>query len=126
MKLNFFISAFLLLYSGVFSFAQHKELIFKNFTQEEGLPSNETYYVFRDSKNYIWIATDQGVVRFNGNKMEHFNLPDNVVFKIREDNKGRIWFFSLTGQLAYFFKESIHPFKYNDSIRKNIKDILFS
>lgn len=125
-KVKLIITTFLLIFFGVNSIAQYKELIFKNFTQEEGLPSNETYFVYRDIKNYIWIATDQGVVRFNGNKMEHFNLPDNVVFKIREDNKGRIWFFSLTGQLAYFFKESIHPFKYNDSIRKNIKDILIT
>ena len=85
---------------------QQKEFIFKNFTQEEGLPSNETYYVFEDSRHYLWIATDLGVVRYNGNKFELFNLPDNVVFKIKEDSKGRIWFFTHTAQLAYFENEN--------------------
>ena len=28
--------------------AQEKEFIFKNFTQEEGLPSNEAYCIFED------------------------------------------------------------------------------
>lgn len=104
-------------------FAQEKEFIFKNFTQEEGLPSNEAYYIFEDSKHYIWAATDLGVVRYNGKKFEQFDLPDNVVFKIKEDSKGRIWFFSHTAQLAYFENEKIHVYKFNSAIRSRIKKI---
>jgi len=115
------------LFAFVFnSFSQHKEFEFKNFTQENGLPSNESYFVYRDSKDFLWFATDQGVVRFNGGKMEHFNLPDNVVFKIREDSKGRIWFFSRTGKLAYFFNGAIYPYQYNDSLAKATENILIT
>lgn len=102
---------------------QQKEYIFKNFTQEEGLPSNEAYYVFEDSRHFLWFATDLGVVRYNGNKFEQFNLPDNVVFKIREDSKGRIWFFSHKAQLAYFENEKIVQFGYNEKIAENISKI---
>ena len=115
------------IFSLIFSLnaaAQPKEFELQNLTQENGLPGNESYFIYRDSKNYLWIATDQGVVRYNGNKMEHFDLPDNVVFKIREDNKGRIWFFSHTGRLAYFFNGIIYPYKYNDIVTASIKDIL--
>ncbi|TNE55574.1 MAG: hypothetical protein EP338_02040 [Bacteroidetes bacterium] len=38
----------------------------KNYTIEHGLPSNETYQVFQDSRGFIWIGTDRGVSRFNG------------------------------------------------------------
>lgn len=106
--------------------SQQREYEFKNITQEDGLPSNESYFVYRDSKDFLWFATDQGVVRYNGSKMEHFNLPDNVVFKIREDSKGRIWFFSRTVKLAHFFNGSIYPYKYNDSIAKYIDNTLIS
>jgi len=106
------------------STAQEKDFEFENFTQANGLPSNESYFVYRDSKNFLWIATDQGVVRYGGNKMERFDLPDNVVFKIREDNKGRIWFFSHTGKLAYFFNGVIKPYKYNNQIAAYINNIL--
>ncbi|MEO6540484.1 MAG: hypothetical protein ABIN74_05825, partial [Ferruginibacter sp.] len=58
------------------SFSQRKGFEFKNFTQENGLPSNESYFVYRDSRDFLWFATDQGVVRYNGNKMELFTLPD--------------------------------------------------
>lgn len=107
-------------------YGQINEAELVNFTQKDGLPSNEAYCVIRDSRNFIWIATDQGVVRFNGSKMEKFELPDNVVFKIREDQKGRIWFFTHTGKLAYFKDEKVWPFRYNDSIRKISESILIT
>lgn len=121
----YFVSVFCLLtnLACLQVFAQEKEFIFKNFTQEEGLPSNEAYNIFEDSRHYIWAATDLGVVRYNGKKFEQFDLPDNVVFKIKEDSKGRIWFFSHTAQLAYFENEKIHPYKFNAAIRSRIKKI---
>lgn len=119
------------LFTGIFlftlpSFSQGKEFNFINYTQENGLPSNESYFIYRDSKEFLWIATDKGVVRYDGNKMENFDLPDNVVFKIREDSKGRVWFFSHTGRLAYFFNGTIYPYKYNDNILKIIKNIIIT
>jgi two-component sensor histidine kinase len=103
-----------------YAHAWQKELLFDNLTQKEGLPSNETYYVFRDSKNYLWFATDKGVTRYNGSKMEYFNLPDNVIFQIREDHKGRIWFFSHTGKLSYFLNGKIYVYPYNKKIKDSI------
>ena len=108
------------------AYSQGREYNFINYTQENGLPSNECYFIYRDSKEFLWIATDKGVVRYDGNKMETFDLPDNVVFKIREDSKGRIWFFSHTGKLSYFFNGIIYPYKFNENISKSIKDILIT
>lgn len=126
MKAGRFIGLVIFSLVTLMAYSQQKEFEFKNITQEDGLPSNESYFVYRDSKDFLWFATDQGVVRYNGSKMEHFNLPDNVVFKIREDSKGRIWFFSRTCKLAYFFNGSIYSYKYNDSIAKHIDNTLLS
>ncbi len=106
------------------SLCQQREYEFRNYSQEDGLPSNESYFVYRDSKDFLWFATDQGVVRFNGSRMERFELSDNVVFKIREDSKGRVWFFTHTGRLSYFYKGAIHPYRYNDSIAKAFKTLI--
>ncbi len=105
-------------------FAQSSSFGITNYRQSEGLPSNECYFIYRDSKNYLWFATDQGVVRFAGKTMEKIQLPDNIVFKITEDVAGRIWFFSQTGKLSYFFHEKVYPYKYNDSIKKHITGLL--
>lgn len=123
MKRSSLLIYFLLVACCQYLCAQQKEFLFKNFTQEEGLPSNEAYYIFEDSRHYIWIATDLGVVRYNGNKFEQFNLPDNVVFKIKEDSKGRIWFFGHKAKFAYLENEKIISYKFNDVIAKNIKNI---
>lgn len=91
----------------------------RNYTKRDGLPSNETYIIFRDSRNYLWIGTDDGVVRFNGTVMEQFGLPDNGVYKISEDEEGRVWFFTQTGRLFYFSGGKVSPYKFNDEILRS-------
>lgn len=114
---------FLLWFPATCLHAQQKEFIVRNFTQEDGLPSNEAYYVFEDSKHFLWICTDNGVVRYNGNKFETFELPDNVVFRMKEDSKKRPWFFSNRGQLCYFEKGKINLHPYNQQVLNRIKKI---
>ena len=118
---------FCLLLSFIFiylkSFSQTEDFILTNLTQANGLPSNETYYIFEDTKHYLWIATDRGLARYNGKKMDYFSLPDNVIFKIKEDKDGRIFFFSQTGLLAYFFNEKIYTYENNDGIKASIQKL---
>jgi ligand-binding sensor domain-containing protein len=75
-----------------------------NYSVAEGLPSSEVYDAFEDSKGFLWFSTDNGVVKFDGNKMEVFStregLKDPVVFSSYEDADGKIWFRSYSGQLT--------------------------
>ncbi|MFT3795259.1 histidine kinase [Flavobacterium sp.] len=83
-----------------------------NYSIEEGLPSSNVYYVFQDSKSYIWFATDVGVVKYNGRDFIHYNtddgLADNEVFQIHEDQKGRLWFLTLNGKLGFYANGKFH------------------
>ena len=105
------LSSIILLVGSAISFAQQVELEtgFLNYNVEDGLPSDETYYVIQDSKGFIWIATDQGVARFDGKNFEVFStgngLPDDVIFQIYEDRRGRIWFSSFNCKGIIFFKK---------------------
>jgi ligand-binding sensor domain-containing protein len=36
-----------------------------NITQQQGLPSNTVYDVFQDSKGFLWVATENGIARYN-------------------------------------------------------------
>lgn len=51
-------------------------------------------------------------------------LTDNVVFKMCEDYKGRIWFLTSNHKLCYYDKGSIFRYAYNDSILKYIPDMV--
>ncbi len=94
-----------------------------HYTSKNGLPSNNCYYLLQDSDNFIWIATDAGVARYDGDQFETFTiddgLPDNQILQIKEDKKGRIWFLSLNGKMSYFFKGRIYNSK-NDSLLKKL------
>ncbi|HYG02372.1 MAG TPA: histidine kinase [Chryseosolibacter sp.] len=89
-----------------------------NFSVAEGLPSAETYEVFQDSKGFIWVASDNGVARYDGKAFEVFHIKDGltdpVVFGFSEDQKGRIWFRTYSGKICYFENGRIRSYRYND------------
>ncbi|MEX0720930.1 MAG: two-component regulator propeller domain-containing protein [Balneolaceae bacterium] len=66
-------------------------------TTEEGLPANGVNNIIQDSKGYIWAATYNGLVRYDGRKIKVFNsanvpqLYSNRFLDVMEDSKGRIW-----------------------------------
>lgn len=100
-----------------------------NYSIKDGLPSAETYDVFQDSKGFIWIGTDNGVVRFDGNKFETFTtqdgLTDNTIFKITEDHLGRIWFGTYNRKLCYYQNGKFTPYAFNAIIEKKLGTISF-
>lgn len=119
---------FLLSFFAIYSWAQQPVL--KNFNTKNGLPSNESYFLHQDRKGFVWICTDAGLVKYNGNYFKHFNsangLPDNTVFEVKEDRFGRIWYRSFTGKIGYIFNDSIFNLNLDGKIEDFIKDGIIS
>ena len=103
--------------------------VIKHYGVNQGLPSSETYFVTQDSKGYLWIATDAGVVKYDGYQFKTYTtadgLPDNTVFKIHEDKYGRVWFSSYSGRFAYYVHktDSVYPIKANEKLTSIIKTL---
>lgn len=119
-------AVFILLFPALLVAQPHP--VYRNYTTDHGLPTTEVYHVLEDSKGYVWFATDMGVSRYNGYEFETFTikegLPDNTVFEIYEDHKGKIWFVPMSCMLSYYENGKIHQFKYNDSLKKVLKNPL--
>ena len=85
---------------------------YKNYTLEDGLPSEDVYGIFQDSKGYMWFATERGVAKFNGKEFRVFNtkngLEDNINFSFFEDNLQRIWIFSFTNKFCYIKNDRVY------------------
>lgn len=98
------------------SFGQQLLYHFQQFTANDGLPSSEVHQVLRDSRNFMWFATDHGVCRYDGYNFETFDLPFNSILSLYEDSKNRIWAASFSGQLFYYENGKFYDYKYNDLV----------
>lgn len=80
-----------------------------NINIHNGLPSNNVYNVLKDHYGYLWIATDNGVLKYNGYSFKLFNqhngLPNADVWSLYEDRSGRIWLGSITDEIGYLYKD---------------------
>lgn len=98
---------------------QAQDYVYRHISLEDGLPSSYVTSLMQDNDAYLWIATDQGVVRFDGVEMELFGvengLSDNYVLGLFEDNRKRIWCYSLSG-LSYYEAGKMNRYAYNDKI----------
>lgn len=85
-----------------------------NLTQEDGLPSNEVYNLMQDSRGNIWIATDGGLARYDGIEVKTYTNEKKIggaVDLLREDDEGRVWCKTYTGQLFYVEDDSLQFFE---------------
>ncbi|WP_225872305.1 ligand-binding sensor domain-containing protein [Pedobacter frigidisoli] len=93
-----------------------------HYTSKNGLASNNCYFILQDKKGFIWIATDNGLSRFDGTNFQNFTiedgLPDTQILQMKEDNQGRIWFFALNGQLSYLKDGKFYNKDNDDLLRK--------
>lgn len=64
----------------------------------DGLPVGTVNRIVQGSGGYLWLATFDGLVRFDGDRFAVFNtvntpgLPSNRIDDLAEDRAGRLWF----------------------------------
>ena len=72
-------------------------IVQKMLNTENGLPANGVSTVIQDSRGYIWAATFNGLVRYDGYRIRVFNtgnVPDletNRFVEVMESPNGDIW-----------------------------------
>ena len=105
---------------------------FKNYTTKDGLPSNTIYELKSDQDGFLWIATDSGIVKYDGYKFQTFDkkdgLTDNAIFGFFTDSKNRMWLRTFNGTFCYYMDGTIYNhsnagFQNEISLKGIIKDI---
>ncbi|WP_244156247.1 sensor histidine kinase [Maribacter ulvicola] len=77
------------------------------------LPDVEFYDIAEDYQNYIWLAADKGLYRYNGKNYKHFSHPQqrgNSLFQLKFDSKNRLWCNNIYGQLFYVENDRLKLF----------------
>lgn len=93
-------------------FGQHKRL----FDHNEGLSNSLINQVYQDHKGFIWVATEDGLNRFDGIQFTSFvhdhqpnALRSNFVTAITEDKSGDLWIGQISGVQRYdYASETFH------------------
>ena len=74
-------------------------LILQHLTTADGLPQGTVYTTLQDSQGFIWLGTEDGLVRYDGHELARYAytrdarnaLPGNFVYQIVEDDSHDLW-----------------------------------
>lgn len=92
-----FFPVLLLWAPSVWSQESPERYVVDHWTTEDGLPVNAINDVIQSQNGYIWMATFDGVVRFDGIRFKTFTianyptLSSNRILRITELDDGSIW-----------------------------------
>jgi len=100
----------ILLSSSAFSFDGKPSVRFKHLTIEDGLPQNSVQAILQDNTGFLWIGTQEGLVRYDGYSLKVFkhepsnrhSLSDNYIRSLIEDRHGNLWVGTRGGGLNHF------------------------
>eukprot|EP01034_Spumella_vulgaris_P011814 gene11814-15031_t len=97
-------AALLLLLWPLCARAQDEIVPVRHFDRYNGLPAKVVYNLSVDPDGFVWLASENGVVRFDGKTFYLYTTADglleNDIVEIHADAKGNIWCGGYNGSLS--------------------------
>lgn len=89
--------------------AQESNINFTRYKVEQGLSDNDVNTIIQDAQGFIWVATDDGLNRFDGynfkvyhnNPKEASSLPNDSINTLYKDSLGILWVGTSKGLARY-------------------------
>ncbi len=89
----------LLLFTAINTYAQNHDLHFEHLNVVEGLPESNIMVMHQDKLGYVWIGTQNGLVRYDGYKVKVYKLgldikglpQDFAISDIYEGRNDELW-----------------------------------
>lgn len=75
----------LFIFSICFSYLYSQEVSFKTYSVQDGLVANPVRRIFQDSKGFIWIATWEGLSKYDGYKFTNFTTANGLSHNLVND-----------------------------------------
>jgi ligand-binding sensor domain-containing protein len=114
-----------------------KRYFFTHYTTTNGLLSNHVESMAQDEQGYLWIATVNGLQRFDGHSFISFrhdprnphSIPDNEVWETRIDKNKNLWLLFANGKAGIFntrtFKcKEVKIDIANDDVKRSVKKFI--
>ncbi|RED97015.1 two-component regulator propeller domain-containing protein [Marinoscillum furvescens] len=93
-------------------FTQYK---FHRLNEADGLTNNVVTDIVQDTLGMIWVGTEDGLFRFEGEQFRKFgrirndvrSLPNNMVYKVEVDDQNRVWALTENGIGIYSYETDV-------------------
>ncbi len=113
-NLKIYISIFLLFLFHVCVFSQNVKPRIEKYALENGLSQSTVLSLLKDSSDFIWIGTQDGLNRFDGQQFRHFRpstedttaITSSFITTLLEVDNGNIWIGTLDGGLCFYDSKS--------------------
>ncbi len=91
-----------------------QQYVFTNYSINNGLSQSVVNCLFQDSRDYLWIGTQNGLNRFNGETFDIFSynpadsnsISNNWIYAITEDQDGNLWIGTKGGLNRYLVNQN--------------------
>ncbi|KHJ38722.1 sensor histidine kinase TodS [Pedobacter glucosidilyticus] len=99
----------------------------KQYTQANGLPSNNVLGILEDNYGYLWLSTDNGLSKFNGSNFKSYTVRDGLpgnVFNNNsylKDKNGRLYFGGYMGLVSFIPSEIVENFSTSSIVFTGLK-----
>ncbi len=109
-------------------FCIRKDGALKNFTAKKGFASDNIITLFEDSQQSIWIGSEDGVTKYDGNIFITYTpkngLASKSVWSIAEDDKHNMYFGTQEGGISCFDGKAFTTVSVKDHLCSNYIEAL--
>jgi signal transduction histidine kinase/ligand-binding sensor domain-containing protein/CheY-like chemotaxis protein len=94
--------------------AESFPLVLEHLTTADGLPQGTVYATLQDSQGFVWLATEDGLVRYDGHELVRYarlpttrgGLSGNYIFQMIEDAHRDLWIAVKDGGVARWHRDT--------------------
>jgi PAS domain S-box-containing protein len=99
--------------------------VHNSWNSEDGLPQNSVQAIVQTKDGYLWLGTQEGLVRFNGVQFTVFNKstqPEFILNDVRallEDHDGSLWIGTFGGGVLQYRNGKFRTYLREDGLSNN-------
>jgi ligand-binding sensor domain-containing protein/AraC-like DNA-binding protein len=100
--------------------------VHRSWQSVDGLPQNSAHSIAQSENGFIWIATQEGLVRFDGvsfrvyNRTNHPELGSNDIRTLALGKDGTLWVGTYGGGAIKFTKDEMKSFNTDNGLSGNL------
>lgn len=106
------------------------EFTTRAFSTDQGLPDTYIYSVVQDKEGFLWISTGKGLVKFDGQVFQGYNLhaneQDDIIYSGTLDKNNELWFGTFSGKIYKLDRSKNRLRLYPKSIQGSVNKIIAS